>query len=281
MRTPFSLVAALTLIASAPASAQVVSSASGADPASIQSSVDAYRASLGTLNPNVPGSTGSGRREINWDGVPDAFSAPNNLPANFFNANSPRGVVFSTPGTGFQVSATAASGTPVEFGNIDPSYTATFETFSPQRLFTALGSNVLDVTFFIPGTTTPAFTNGFGAVFTDVDVANTTTLTFFGAGGSLLGTFFVPSATGNETLSFLGVLFGDAIVSSVRITSGNAPLMAGGTDATGDRVAIDDFIYGEPRLAAPEPGTWAMLLLGFGAVGLTFRRRRSVAHRVC
>src|SRR6476661_5439304 len=105
MRTPFSLVAALTLIASAPASAQVVSSASGADPASIQSSVDAYRASLGTLNPNVPGSTGSGRREINWDGVPDAFSAPNNLPANFFNANSPRGAVFQTQGTGFQVSA--------------------------------------------------------------------------------------------------------------------------------------------------------------------------------
>lgn len=281
MRTPLLLVVGLTLLASMPASAQVVTSASGPDPASIQSSVDAYRASLGTLNPNVAGSTGSGRREINWDGVPDGFSAPNNLPANFFNVNSPRGVVFSTPGTGFQVSATAASGTPVEFGNIDPSYTATFETFSPQRLFTALGSNVVDVTFFIPGTTTAALTNGFGAVFTDVDVANTTTLTFFGVGGSLLGTFFVPAATGNETLSFLGVLFSDPVVSSVRITSGNAPLAPGGTDATGDRVAMDDFIYGEPRLAAPEPGTWAMLLLGFGTIGLGFRRRRSVAQRVC
>ena len=36
-----------------------------------------------------------GRREINWDGVADGFAAPNNLPANFFNKNSPRGVVFA------------------------------------------------------------------------------------------------------------------------------------------------------------------------------------------
>src|SRR4051812_39956501 len=107
---PVALVVGLAA-ASTSAFAQVVTSASGPDPASIQASVDSFRASLGTLNPNVAGSTGSGRREINWDGVPDGFSAPNNLPANFFNVNSPRGVVFSTPGTGFQVSSTAASGT--------------------------------------------------------------------------------------------------------------------------------------------------------------------------
>ena len=100
----------------------ILFSASGPNPAGIQATVDAFRTSLGTLNPNVPGSFGTGRREINWDGVPDALSAPNNLPANFFNVNSPRGVIFGTPGTGFQVSATAASGTPVEFGNINPTY---------------------------------------------------------------------------------------------------------------------------------------------------------------
>src|SRR4051794_23156717 len=79
--------------------ASIVTSATGANAAAIQTSVDAFRSSLGTLNPNVAGSFGSGRREINWDGVPDNFAAPNNLPANFFNVNSPRGVVFSTPGT--------------------------------------------------------------------------------------------------------------------------------------------------------------------------------------
>src|SRR5438034_2159597 len=98
--------------------ALVTFSASGANATDIQATVDSFRTASGALNPNVVGSLGTGRREINWDGVPDALSASNNLPANFFNVNSPRGVVFSTPGTGFQVSANAATATPVEFGNI-------------------------------------------------------------------------------------------------------------------------------------------------------------------
>jgi|SRR6478735_1845326 hypothetical protein len=286
MRALFRLFGILVLgFAAVPGQAQTIFSASGPDPASVQPTVDAFRAGLGTLNPNVAGSLGIGRREINWDGVPDALSAPNNLPADFFNVNSPRGVVFSTPGTGFQVSSTAASGTPVEFGNIDPTYTQTFETFSAQRLFTALGSNIVDVNFFIPGSTTQAFTNGFGAVFTDVDVADATTLSFFGLGGAFLGTWSVPNVVGaNETLSFLGVLFSDPVVTRVRITSGTAALAPGGIDLAADRVAMDDFIFGEPRLAAaavPEPGSWAMLLVGFAALGSTFRRRRTIAQRAC
>jgi hypothetical protein len=167
-------------------------SATGANVAAIQPAVDSFRSALGTLNPNSAGSFGTGRREINWDGVPDNFSAPNLLPANFFNVNSPRGVVFSTPGTGFQVSASASSGTPVEFGNINPGYSNIFAAFSPQRLFTALGSNVVDVNFFVPGASTPAFTTGFGAVFTDVDFANTTSIQFFNLANALIGTVFAP-----------------------------------------------------------------------------------------
>jgi hypothetical protein len=72
--------------------------ASGVTPADIQAAVDAFRNfdDFGTNN-GVGGTFPTGRREINWDGVPDAFSAPNLLPANFFNSNSPRGVVFFTP----------------------------------------------------------------------------------------------------------------------------------------------------------------------------------------
>jgi hypothetical protein len=124
--------ALLTLHRALPAAALPLTfSGSGSSPAGIQATVDAFRADLGTLNPNVAGSFGSGRREINWDAVPDAFAAPNNLPANFFNVNSPRGVVFTTAGTGLQVSANAINptGTPILFGNINPTYPSLFQIF--------------------------------------------------------------------------------------------------------------------------------------------------------
>jgi hypothetical protein len=146
----FSLVSAgLALFLNSPTAkaGPIIFSGSGSSPAGIQVTVDAFRADLGTLNPNVAGSFGSGRRGINWDAVPDAFAAPNLLPANFFNVNSPRGVVFTTAGTGFQVSANAVNptNTPVLFGNINSTYPGLFQIFSPQKLFTALGSDVLDV----------------------------------------------------------------------------------------------------------------------------------------
>jgi hypothetical protein len=256
------------LCASSISHATVIFSASGSNTTAIQATVDGFRTALGFANPNVVGSFGSGRREINWDGVPDALSAPNNLPANFFNVNSPRGVVFATPGTGFQVSANAGVA-PIQFGNIDPSYPDLFNTFSAQRLFTALGSNIVDVNFFIPGSSSAAVTNGFGVVFSDVDLANTTSLSFFDFNNVLLGTFFAPAFGGNETFSFLGVLFDQANVSRVRITSGNQILAAGNT--TEDLVVMDDFIYGEPRLAVPEPSSLALFALGAAALG--WRRR--------
>lgn len=281
MRTSPYLAFALGLSALASAQAvPVVTSASGDNAAAIQSTVDAFRASLGTLNPNSAGSFGAGRREINWDGVPDALAAPNNLPANFFNVNSPRGVVFSTPGTGFQVSANATNPTlaPIEFGNLNPSYPALFATFSPQRLFTALGSNIIDVNFFIPGASTPATVRGFGAAFTDVDLANVSSLQFFDQNNLALSTVFVPATAGrNEGLSFVGVVYTSESIGRVRITAGNQAL--GGAE-TGDLVVMDDFIYAEPVLAlapVPEPETFALLGAGLGVVGWAARRAKRKA----
>src|SRR5881227_195108 len=144
---PLVIIPLLLLIAAVTtARAQVIESATGTTAASITAARDAFRLDLGGgIVAGANGSFGGVRREINWDGVPDALAAPNNLPANFFNVNSSRGVVFSTPGTGFQVSANAGAAAPIEFGNINPFYPDTFATFSPQRLFTALGSNITDV----------------------------------------------------------------------------------------------------------------------------------------
>ncbi|MCA1660237.1 MAG: hypothetical protein LC642_06845 [Verrucomicrobiaceae bacterium] len=261
--------------------AQIVRSAVGANAAAITPARDAFRMDLGGgTTAGANGSFGGLRREINWDGVPDSFSSPNALPGNFFNVNSPRGAVFSTPGSGFQVSATAASGTSVEFGNIDPSYTGTFATFSPQRLFTAIGSNIVDVSFFLPGSTVPALTRGFGSVFTDVDLPNTTSIEFFDRFNFSLGIFFVPAMVGTETLSFLGVSFATDIIARVRITNGNFALGPGLTDQNGnprDGVAMDDFIYGE-TVAAPESGLGLVGLIALAGLLCVaeVRRRRAV-----
>ncbi len=247
----------------------------------IQDTVDAFRTALGTLNPNVAGSVGSGRREINWDGVPDSLSSPNALPANFFNVNSPRGAVFSTPGTGFRVSADSSNptATPILFNDI---YTgggggsANFQTFSAQRLFTALGSNITDVNFFVPGSNTAALTRGFGVVFTDTDDgANSNTgIEFFDVNGVSLGSFLAPSNGTNQNLSFIGVDFETVVVARVRVTSGRC-LLPNADCGAEDVVVMDDFIYGEPVAAAdavPAPAT--ALLLGAALAGLGFARRR-------
>jgi hypothetical protein len=244
---------------------------SGAGPNAATAARDNFRAAIGGgTTPGPNGSFGGVRREINWDGVPANFAAPNELPYDFFNTNSPRGVLLGTFGTGFQVSsATTDNGpgqpAPANFGNIDPSYTNTFAPFSPQRLFTTYGpaqlsghyGNVTSVDFVVPGTETPAVVNGFGCIFSDVDQANVTSIEYFDTVGRSLGIFNAPAIAGNQTVSFLGVVFSDKIVSRLRITTGNYPLESGIVDGGGvpfaapyDVVVMDDFLYGEP-VAAP------------------------------
>ncbi|HWS28152.1 MAG TPA: hypothetical protein VN259_16445 [Xanthomonadales bacterium] len=233
--------------------APVIRQVSGANPAAIQATVDLFRADLGGANNGVGGSFGSGRREINWDGVPDASAAPNFLPADFFNVTSARGAIFNTlrESTGLnqmRVSANAGSGTPVRFGDIDPSYESTFQTFTAQRLFQVRNASNMDVTFFVPGTRRPATVSGFGVVFTDVDAASNAIVRCFAQDGSQLVAASAPAASGG--LSFVGISFNTAAERCfrVQIRVGNAPLASGTVDgAVSDVIAMDDFIYGEPQ----------------------------------
>ena len=273
MMTPrlLTLLMATGIVCAAPLSASAIAvySSSGSNAASIQGSVEGFRADLGTNNlANAP-ATG-GRREINWDGVPAGFSDPNHLPGNFFNSNSPRGAVFETPGSGFKVSANTGVGTPERFGSINPSFPSSFSVFSSQKLFTAIDSNIVDVKFFVPGTTQAANVRGFGSVFTDVDLLGPTTVEFFDMNNNLLSKQTVLNTPGATSLSFLGVSLEQAIINRVRITAGNAAL----SNLDGfDFVAMDDFIYGEPQ-AVPAPA--AVLLLASGLAALVWARRNSL-----
>jgi len=71
-------------------------------PASIQGTIDSFRAALGDPNNgNAPGPLASGRREINWDGggPPVDANSPGGTPFNVFL--NTRGGQFITSGTGF------------------------------------------------------------------------------------------------------------------------------------------------------------------------------------
>src|SRR4029450_6455726 len=137
----------------------IVFQAAGPTPASIQSTVDQYRAALGAVNNgNNPGPLDGGRREINWDGGGSTATSPGPTPFTVFLQT--RGANITTPGTGFVQAP--LDGLVATFGN--DTYATIFQPFSPVRLFSAVGSNQTEVDFFVPGSqgTVAATTTGFG-----------------------------------------------------------------------------------------------------------------------
>jgi hypothetical protein len=214
----------------------------------ITPTVVAFRTALGNLNANTPGSRTDGRREINWDAVPALNTNTNDFPGDFFNqpaVGRARGTVFSTPGTGFRVSDNNFADLNLDFGN-------QFNFFSPIRTFAAVGSSEMTVDFFVPGSTDPATSTGFGVVFSDVDREGSASIRLFDAAGKNLGRFAAPVSPSG--LSFVGVTFPTAVVARVEIESGQGAVAVGATDVSDrnqgparDLVIMDDFIYGEPQ----------------------------------
>ena len=249
----------------APAQGFTIFSDSGANAAAITNTVNQFRLDLG--NPNNGNNAGpltSGRREINWDGGGPPVIDGTAPVTPFTVFQNTRGATFTTPGTG--LTQAAATGGALSLDLINPQYAALFAPFSLNRLFAPIGSNITNGVFSIPGTggTTPAGVIGFGAVFSDVDLAGTSIAFTTTAGGT--GPIAVPTFTGNQTFSFLGILLGpgEGLITSVRIVTGTSALGPSETPSV-DLVVMDDFLYGEPR-AIPAPAT--LLLLWAGLLGL-------------
>jgi hypothetical protein len=211
--------------------------------------VEQFRRLLGPDNGGAPKGDPAGRRELTWDKVPDRQAAPRFLPSDFFNAREApgaRGAVLETPGAGVMVSADDdnPSGAEPRFGHINRSYSGQFKVFSLERLFSPVGSNLVDLRFRVPGTETPGVVKGFGAVYTDVDRKENTAFEYFDSAGKSLGQYAVPVSVGG--LSFLGAVFERPVVARVRIEYGSGKL---GPDESADYdvAVMDDFIYGEPQ----------------------------------
>ena len=212
----------------------------------INGTINEFRQLLGNLNTS-PGAT-SGRREINWEGVPDSMIGQA-LPNDFFNPTQAgasvslqRGLVYGSNVGEFEVSNS-------NFHNIDPAASEQFAAFSGVKTFANITSNLWPVNFQVAGQTTAAFTKGVGIVFSDVDLPASTSLEFF-EGDKSLGKFFVPPHT-TTCFSFLGVYFtGNEHITKVEVkhdgilADGQKDISAGGEH---DLVIFDDFIYSEPQ----------------------------------
>ena len=214
---------------------------------SITAKVDEFRNALGPSNGGTPGEQPGGRREIAWDAAATIpFDNRNDFPADFFNTTAKLGAVYTTAGTGLRNDSTL-------FADINPAYATEFNFFSPRKTFAPVGSNQLDQLFRVAGQPTPAVVRGFGIVFSDVDVADKTTIELFAQDGSSLGTYAAPSRSDAGGLSFVGVTYDEPIIARVRITLGTGALGAGVNDisagGTADLVVLDNVIYGEPKNA--------------------------------
>jgi hypothetical protein len=211
----------------------------------INAAMNEFRQLLGTLN-TAPGATG-GRREINWDGVsPSAVNTT--FPVNFFNPTAPgsnpslqRGFTYLTNTGSFRVSDN-------QFSDVNNNATTEFAAFSGNKTFINTAVNIWDIGFQVPAQTTPASVKGFGLVFVDVDLDNSTYVEFFNKDRSL-GRHYAPAHNAVSGFSFLGVYFNNEVVTRIQVVH-DGVLQSGGKDITNgganDLVILDDFIYSEP-----------------------------------
>lgn len=231
-----------------PAAPAVVQMA-GATAADLQATVDTFRARLGVNHGTGAAATG-GRREVNWDGIPAGSLDP--FPGDFFATTSPRGLVFSTPGSRMKVSGDPGTDAFL-FGDVtarlpngQPWGPIEFGTFSAARFFATMDSHFTDVRFVVPGTARPATVTAFGVVLLDVDVAGATRLEFYDTGDRLIHSQSVPvAAAASKGMSFVAVQLAQP-VARVRIVAGTHPVNAVFQDPPPDGVGIDDVIISEP-----------------------------------
>lgn len=121
-----------------------------------------------------------------------------------------------------------------------------------------------------------------------------TLLAELGYTGSLVGLELVESLNGNHTVNFNTLLVGRTIIGVHYGNGQGSPGRPQGARSEGDDTAFYLFdagtgmdwftlnfnsssnarLYATGVSAVPEPASWAMMLMGFGAMGIALRRRR-------
>ena len=247
----------------------------------------AFEAAIGGVK-NVGASPQTGGfRTITWDGVKidgtdfggnTTVIVPNKIVGIPLNRFETQGVFFE------EVYAVSADGFKSANANVNAANPALFPSFSPSQTFAMFNDNGIGFSFVLASganvTPQPAATRGFGAIFFNVKIANSTSIEYFN-GTRSLGKFFVPVGTQGQA-EFLGELFATPIVTSVQIVCGTEAIFtfdgvttAGTTtDNTGtghNLVVTDDFAYAEPTAATnAQPSITATAGLPFNGLVATF-----------
>src|SRR5947207_3471973 len=242
------------------------------------SALMAFEAAIGGVRNTAASPQTGGFRVINWDGVAvdgtdfggnTTVIVPNKVVGIPLNRFETQGVFFE------EVYAVSNEGFKSVNTTVNAASPSLFPSFSPIRTFAMFNDNGIGLSFILPSSVNfsakPAATRGFGAIFFNVRIANTTSIEYFN-GVRSLGKFFVPVGTQGQA-EFLGDLFATPIVTSVQIVCGTDAIFTfDGVTATGSTtdntgtghnlVATDDFVYAEPTAAvnaqpsiAPTAGT--------------------------
>jgi hypothetical protein len=223
-----------------------------------------FETAIGGVKNTAAAPQNGGFRTITWDGVKtdgtDAVAGANStvvitpntvgIPLNRFEGS---GVYF---GAVYAVSSDKFVGANPSVGTAP----ALFPAFSSPSTFAMFNDNGIDFKFVAPAPTNStivaAASKGFGAIFINVEQANTTSIQYFN-GNNLLATEFAPvGGTGQPV--FVGALFNSPVVTRVLLTLGNnvlfkfdgTTLTSGGADSrttTGTNLVVtDDWAFAEP-----------------------------------
>ena len=153
----------------------------------------------------------------------------------------------------------------------------TFTTLSGQtldspsagqaRIQAVSGGNPVPLSSILIALTAPGTSFGYIEfnLFGGTQLANATSVTITGI-DQFSVPFTITHAIGNGENFFSALATAGERITSISFTTGNT---TGVTDIRQIRINLGDNL-----VPLPEPGTWAMMLLGFGAAGIAMRRSR-------
>jgi hypothetical protein len=123
------------------------------------------------------------------------------------------------------------------------------------------------------------FTDGFSFFYSSAAAVSVRVYSGLNATGDLLGTLALSAQSGDNCVGDPNGTFCNFSAAGVTFTGTAFSIDFGGTAG---QTGFDNITFGTDvpgGSVVPEPATWAMMIIGFGLVGATVRRRRETAVR--